>query len=368
MAGAHEVLSAKSRRADREESHPASLPPGSRISLAAGLSGVSSAVMYRSLTLACTCCLLSCGGIVEYSENNVRDEPASEDGDSNIDNDSGTEDLEPPPNCSGTFAEAQVMFEDPGWISQAIAPSANGLEFFYARLAMDPTLDDSGTRLPTLRTRTTVDSDFGEPVILWELSTACSSVRPGTELAALDLSHDGLRLYIGCSTFEHAVGATGPLVVVERSNLSSTFELPPRVIGEVGISLGLTRDELTAYGTTLDPTIDQVLWYKRDSIEDSFGPARIAAGAVSMFNPEPSPDGQELWGVVQVKGTTTKRVAISNWNAQLREYEAPREIALPPPENSSDVSPALTGDCRSLYFSRYTFSPQVTSKIMIARR
>ncbi len=286
----------------------------------------------------------------------MRGVPATDDRDS--DGDGETQDQEPLPNCSGSFAEAEVMFEDPGWISQAIAPSANGLEFFYARLAIDPALDDSGTRLPTLRKRATVDSDFGEPIILWELTTACSSVRPGTELAALDLSHDGLRLYIGCSTFAHTVGATGPLVVVERPNLSSPFALPPRVIGEVGISLGLTGDELIAYGTTLDPTISEVLWYKRDSVNDSFGPARIAAGAVAMFNPEPSPDGQELWGVVEIEGTTRKRVAISSWNEQSRQYEVPREISVAPPENSSDVSPALTGDCRSLYFSRYTFSPE----------
>jgi hypothetical protein len=303
---------------------------------------------------------------VEYSN----DDPGQEPADADIpDSPEGEpQPLEPLPDCSGSFADPQVMFEDPGWISQALAPSANGLEFFYARLAVDRALDDSGTRLPTLRTRATIDSNFSEPVILWELTTACESARSGTTLAALDISRDGLRLYIGCSTFAHTAGSTGPLLVLERPDLGASFELPAQVIGEMGISLGLTRDELTAYGTTLDPSIKEVLWYKRDSIGDTFGPAEIAAGAVSMSNPEPSPDGDELWGVVNITGTTRKQVARSLWNEPSQGYESPTTIELSPPEDSSDVSPALTGDCRSLYFSRYTVSSNVISRVMIARR
>lgn len=299
---------------------------------------------------------------MEYSQDDPNGAPGTDDPASE------PEVPEPLPNCSGSFTEPEVMFEDPGWIAQAIAPSASGLEFYYARLAMDPTLDDSGTRLPTLRTRPTVDSDFGEPVILWELTTACDSARPGTHLAALDLSYDGRRLYMGCSTFASTVGATGPLLVVERQAVGASFELPAKVIGEMGISLGLTRDELTAYGTTLDPTVDEILWYKRDSINDSFGPARVAAGAIPMFNPEPSPDGRELWGVISIAGTSRRQVALSMWNERSQQYELPAEIGLSPPEGSSDASPALTGDCRSLYFSRYTFFPRASSSIMIARR
>lgn len=276
------------------------------------------------------------------------------------------DDFESPPDCSGTFAEPEVVFEEIGWIAQALTPSADGLEFFYARLAVDPSLDDSGTRLPSLRTRATVDSPFGEPVVLWTLTEACESVRPGTELAALDLSHDGLRLYMGCSDFLSREGTSGPLLVFEREESGAPFERSPRVIGEVGISLGLTRDELMAFGTSLDPGLEGVLWYERDSIRESFSPAQLAG--VAMSNPEPAPDGQVLWGVVPVVGTSSSEVAFSAWNRGDRRYEAPVPAGFSPPTGASDVSPALTGDCRSLYFSRYSYSPQTSSKVMIARR
>lgn len=265
-----------------------------------------------------------------------------------------------------------MLFEDPGWISQAITPSASGLEFFYARYAVDRTLDDSGTRLPTVRTRRTLDSDFGEPVILWDLATACESVRQGTHLAALDLSYDGLRLYIGCSAFAFEPGATGPLLVFERRSQGARFELPPAVVGEVGISLGLTRDELTAYGTTLDPSITAVLRYKRGSVHESFGPAEITPGSPTMTNPEPSPDGFELWGVIDTPtstGTSTGRqVAVSRWNEDTQAYDTPTAEIAPPPIGSTDISPALSSDCRAIYFSRYTGYPSAISRVMIAGR
>src|SRR5690606_25285737 len=130
----------------------------------------------------------------------------------------------------------------------------------------------------SLRTRPALDADFGEPVILSELALACESVRSGTELAALDLSYDGLRLYIGCSAFVHEVGASGPLLMVERAHLGASFNLPTWTIGEVGISLGISRDELTAYGTSLDPSVNGVVWYKRSAVYDSFGSGEVVPG------------------------------------------------------------------------------------------
>src|SRR5690606_23384928 len=214
---------------------------------------------------------------------------------------------EPIPDCSGDFTETEVMFEDVGWISQALAPSADGLEFYYARQAVDRSLDDSGMRLPTLRTRPTKESDFGEPVILWELTTACDIARPGTSLAALDISRDGLRLYMGCSAFIYEEGASGPLLVMERRDRRDSFTLPARTIGEVGISLGLSRDELTAYGPTLDPSVPGIVEYNRSSIQESFGTAEITPGEIPMINPEPTPDGLELWGAMSISGSTKRR-------------------------------------------------------------
>jgi hypothetical protein len=235
-------------------------------------------------------------------------------------------------------------------------------------LAVDKSLDDSGTRLPTVRTRPTIDSAFGEPTILWEISTGCEQVRPGTELAALDLSLDGRSLYLGCSDYNWEAGSSGPLLMFERPGPGTAFELPPEVVGEVGISIGLTRDELTAYGTSLDPAIGAVVWYHRSSLSEPFGPAKVAPGAVSLSNPEPSPDGLALWGVVNVLNATRKQLAVSRWNEETQAYETPTRVGAAPSEGSSDASPALSSDCRSVYFTRYSGAPSALSQILIARR
>jgi hypothetical protein len=307
--------------------------------------------------LSCCAWLFSCGGIAEYTDYDPQDNGAPP-GPS----------PEPIPDCSGDFTSAEVLFEDEGWISQALAPSADGLEFYYARQATDRSLDDSGTRLPTLRKRPTTEAAFGEPVVLSELATACEVARPGTSLGALDISRDGLRLYIGCSAFIYEEGASGPLLVVEREHLGAEFTPPASIIGEVGISLGLTRDELTAYGTTLDPSVRGVLRYKRNSINDSFGPGEIAPGEITMINPEPTPEGGELWGAVAVPGSTRRQLAFSAWQEAAGQYGPPTEIALTPPAGSSDYSPALSSDCRTLYFARHTTSPRSVSRVMIAYR
>jgi hypothetical protein len=154
----------------------------------------------------------------------------------------------------------------------------------------------------------------------------------------------------------------------ERPGPGAAFELPPEVVGEVGLSIGLTRDELTAYGTSLDPAIGAVVWHHRSSLSETFGPAKVAPGAISLSNPEPSPDGLALWGVVNVPNATRKQLAVSRWNEETQSYETPTRVGAAPAEGSSDASPALSSDCRSVYFTRYSGAPSALSQILIARR
>lgn len=327
------------------------------------------------VAVACCFCLAACGGIAERSLDdangwNVDEGPSGGEGPDPAGpfapppHDAS---LGPEPDCSGDFGEPEVLFEDPGWMSQALAPSANGLEFYYARLAVDRSLDDSGTRLPTLRTRSSIDSDFGEPSILSHLATACEEAKPGAGLATLDLSYDGKRLYLGCSTYDFGPNENGPLLLFERAETGKDFNLAPTNVGQVGISLGLTRDELTAFGTSLDPSIEEVVLYQRSSIYSPFGRAEIAPGSIELENPEPSATGRELWGTMVVAGTTARQIAVTAWNAETREYEPPTSAGFVPPGDATDASPALSGDCRSLYFARFS-KGSALSQVVVARR
>jgi hypothetical protein len=271
------------------------------------------------------------------------------------------------PDCSGDFGDWAVLFEDPGWSAQALAPSSDGLEFFYARLAWDPTLDDSGTRLPVVRTRTSLRSNFGEPTTLWDLATACEGVRAGTSLAGLDLSVDGKRLYLVCSAFAFEPGASGPLLMFERTGPFASFDQPPAVVGEAGISLGLTRDELQAFGTSLDPSLGTVLTYRRGSLAEPFGAAEMAPGAVALSNPEPAPDNLALLGVVPGLDGLGSRLGVARYNIEAGAYESPVYAGTPPPEGTSDVSPALSGDCREIYMARQV-NAEKSTQVVVARR
>lgn len=278
------------------------------------------------------------------------------------------EDLGPPPDCSGEFSEPEVLFEEPGWIAQALTPAANGLEFFYARLAVDLSLDDSGSRIPTLRSRPSPDADFGPPVILTSLATACEGAQTGTEFAGFDLSLDGKRLYMTCSSFSREPGVTGPLLMFERSTWGDPFELPSTVVGEVGISVGLTRDELTAYGTSLDPTITPIVRYRRSSRSEPFGNAELVPEITQLGNPEPSPDGLALLGIISVPQTLSTQIAAARIDEETLTFQEPAAILAPPPEGTTDVSPALSSDCRAIYFARVVRGAAQTTEIMVARR
>lgn len=329
-----------------------------------------------------TCCLglvlPSCGGIAENTLADGDDEPGGEDsgpsvgpGRPTFPSPDSSQDApldEPVPDCSGAFAEPTVLFEEPGWLSQALAPSEDGLEFYYARLATDPALDDSGARVPTLRTRRTLDSTFGEPTTLSQVASACEAAKPGTSLAALDLSTDKKRLYLGCSAYVFAAGESGPLLMFERTSVAEGFDLPPKKIGDVGLSLGLTRDELTAYGSSLDPAIPQVVSHARSSVFDTFGPPEIAPGSLLLSNPEPAPSGVELWGAAAVTGSTGKQIVVSSWNSEQQVFDPPVSAGFTPEVGTTDASPALSGGCRTLYFARYMGSPASSTKIMVARR
>lgn len=294
-------------------------------------------------------CLSACGGIAEST-------PEWE------------ADWEALPDCSGDFDEPTVLFEEPGWIAQALTPAANGLEFFYARLALDRSLDDSRTRLPTLRTRPSLDAPFGPPVILTFLASACGQARAGTEFAGMDLSLDGRRLYLTCSSYSRAPNSYGPLLLFERSAPGEPFDRPPTIVGEVGISVGLTRDELAAYGTSLDPAITGVLRYQRSSVSEAFGPGELVPGITRLSNPEPAPDELALWGALAPSGSLGTQIVSSRFDAPSQRYEEPVPVFAPPPERASDVSPALASDCRTAYFVRVDVGGAQISRVMVATR
>ncbi len=270
-------------------------------------------------------------------------------------------------DCSGVFDEPRVAFVDPGWMPQALSPTPDGLEFFYLSLADDLSIDVSGKRRPFVRRRSSVEEPWSEPEELTELTDVCELWSPGTEPAALDVSLDSRRLYLGCNAMSDSDRPTGPLLVASRVDRQSPFVVQDQVFGEVGISLGITRDELSAYGTTITPDFSDVLLYQRSSLAEPFGaPATLG---ISMRNPEPSPDGLALYGVKVPGSVLYSELVVATRTEVDAPWGEPLPAELPaPPSGYSDHSPALSGDCRSLYFMRRRSQGPFEAQVLVMGR
>ncbi len=325
--------------------------------------------------LGCAQLVLSCGGRVTFAEDESGVgssagsdagsgiEPSPYEGE-DLDEDLADDELEV--ELNEPFGEAVLLFEDPGWFPQALSPTRDELELFYASLAQDRSLDDSGERHVIVRKRASVDEPFGEPELVDELLFLCGAMFDGTELAALDVSGDGLRLYIGCNSFTDSDYPDGPLLVATRSDRESPFSVDPVPVGYVGFSLGLSRDELTAFGTSRDPSVEGVLMYERTSPSDTFGDGRVVPGAVDFMNPEPVPGGLALLGVDATDGA---HIVLSVRPSVNDAFGPPQTEGLPvPPAGHSDYSPALSGDGRTLYFTRLDGASPRNARVMVARR
>lgn len=310
----------------------------------------------------------ACGGIVVYPDDEANnpittaDSGSSERTSSETDDDGpeqpdDDEDDDEGVDCGGAFGQPELLFEDVGWMPQALSPTKDALEFYYARGPLG-----GGARDIVVRRRSSLGGAWSEPESLPEIEGLCETVAPEFQVAALDVSGDGLRLYVGCNSFAPGVYPNGPLFVAVRADRSSPFVVIPEPVGFIGISIGISRDELTAFGTSRDPAIGHVLMYKRSSIFEAFGEATVVPGAPELTNPEPAPGDLLLMGVESNHLVVVERPALD------QPFGVMNNVGLPMPSGTDrDVSPALGADCRTLYFTRRSVSP-AKARVMVAYR
>jgi hypothetical protein len=330
-----------------------------------------------SLASLASLSLFACGGLVDLDESEApvgggTNPPLStiEPPSAGVGGSEGPPELEPENvDCTGDFGEPEVLFEDVGWIPQALSTTRDGLEFFYARLALDDSIDDSGQRRFAVRMRESQENEFSDPIPLVELDDACALAEPGTQPSALDVSGDALRLYIGCNSLAGPPYEQGPLLLATRADKHSPFVVQEEPIGVAGISLGLTKDELEGFGSSLDPAVPEIIHYTRPSIDVPFDSGVSILGGVEMLNPEPAPDGLYLLGVVGDVTPGVNQIGFSMRRQNGAAFSAPSTEGMPPPGvNTDDYSPALTSNCREIYFLRTHSPPDFHGEVMVSRR
>jgi hypothetical protein len=176
------------------------------------------------------------------------------------------------------------------------------------------------------------------------LSGVCGALVVG----GMDVTLDGLRLYVACS--DDAGGYTGPLRLATRADRQSPFVLSPDELGTVGNSISISKDELTLYGVTQPGVMGYTLVYKRQSLGDPFGPGQLVMGLGGPFSyPEISPDDLNLFGAT---GLGNEGLAVASRATPAGDFSAPTHDGLPAPAGGLlQFGPTVSQSCRLYYLN-----------------
>lgn len=249
--------------------------------------------------------------------------------------------------CTGAFGPPELLFSDED--TGSLSVTADELELFYSSA--------SGAKI---RTRQVRGEAFGEPTTLDQLANACEADKT---IVTLDVSEDGLRLYFTCSSYDTVGHAEEPLMLAERESRSAEFDVADEPVGFVTSSFGVSADELVVYSLQLDiDTVSgQTTMWERSSTDDPFGgPSAVPGITVQFAHPDESKDGLALYGALR----PDYRLAVASRRSAGAGFSAPVTDGLPsPPMGQRDASPAISADCRTLYFTRLPSASSTTSLI-----
>ncbi len=258
-------------------------------------------------------------------------------------------------DCSGAFGTTRrTVLEVPDATFSGLTLGPDELELIYSAGMTGETTQ----RFFSARRASKADA-FSDPTPLPELDAACTSP---DETRSGDLSFDGLRLYFTCYT--SAQPAVTPLRIARRENLDAPFVVDPEPLGTVFGGPTVTRDELELFSAL---SLMPAAHYQRDDVNEPFGEGDLAAGLemLTLATPEIAPNGLDLF----VSQTTTA----SSYGLSMARRGAPGEPFGPAgpiiAETPNEVfgSPAISNDCRSLYYA-YILAQPLTYRVEVITR
>ncbi|HEX5098888.1 MAG TPA: hypothetical protein VFV94_05285, partial [Polyangiaceae bacterium] len=260
----------------------------------------------------------------------------------------------PAPDCTGTFGEPTLVMDGAGERLGGLTLSADELELIYEASPMDAAAEHHFRR----STRERKDDVFLPGDELTMLDDACLTptlVRSG------ELSNDGLRFYFGC--YQGLTDEPQPVRIARRKALDAEFVLDSEELGTSLSGLALDADELmivTSPATKGGPLFART----RALASDVFGPEITLIGLDGLITPDLSSDGQHLFAsrytdVNQNSLVTAERTGPLTFSTALtiRQLEDPVLLV---------GSPAISADCRSLYYVNVTTDREYS--VMVMRR
>jgi hypothetical protein len=140
---------------------------------------------------------------------------------------------------------------------------------------------------------------------------------------------------------------------------TAPFTLDAKVYGMTQSSVSVPFDELNLFASS--PTIAGPFIYQRANVTDVFSAGTTVPGLenVPLVTPEPGPDGLTLFGAMSGNLVVAKRNGAGAFTTP--------EIVVRPASEGFLGSPAISGDCRSLYFVQ-TKSTAVGDAISVVTR
>jgi hypothetical protein len=266
-----------------------------------------------------------------------------------------------PVSCRGTWGLPQLVLSgEAGVAIQSLAITEDELVLYYNYKS--PTVNEVRASK-----RATVDDSFGPGTAISELSRIC----PSTMETHLDVTQDGLDVYVGCFP-DNRDCVTEPCTVhhASRAKTTDAFEDGGVVASGIGPSPSIASDELTLYSSALDPSaaVATPIYVTRSSASMPFTMLQPIPGAdawpLSVFAPEVSPDGLELYGSWSLPEQT---VVVSQRAATSDPFPEPGKLPVTVPGIGSG-SPDLSGDCAALYMVSLTMSPDLIYQVYVVRR
>jgi hypothetical protein len=235
--------------------------------------------------------------------------------------------------CAGAFLQPAPQILAGATLPSNLSVTGDELEAFF---------NSEGVVSSHRRGSTNVLFPDATPVA--ELSGVCGALIIG----GMDVTLDGLRLYIACS--DDAGGYVGPLRLATRPDRQSPFELSAEPLGTVGNSISISEDELTLYAVTAPGAMGYALVYERASLDAPFGPAELVMGLGGSFRyPEISADGLNLFGVADLD---SERLVVASRATPSGPFSAPTSTGLPAPVGAArQFGPSVAQGCHLWYLN-----------------
>jgi len=257
-------------------------------------------------------------------------------------------------DCTGTFGDPTLVMDGAGMRIGGLTLGADELELIYEDRPMDNTAAHHFRR--SLRTST--DEEFPPGDALDELDAACDEP---TWSRSGELTNDGLRLYFTC--YEALESEPQPIHIARRKTVDAPFVVDKATYGTSRSGLALDSDELMIV-TSPAMEAGPLFAHTRATTSDAFGDELNLIGLDGLVTPDLSSDGRHLFAsrytkVNQNSLVTSERTGPTTFSTALTIRQLGDQVLVV-------GSPAISADCRSLYYVSVANGPEYS--IMVMRR